>query len=633
MPFFQPKLTIGPTDDVYEREADSVADRVMRQEEEEEEETIQTKISPLAIQRMCSECEEEEKAQRKEKIPGGNSHEAPSIVHDAIESGGKSIDKGTRTDMEYRMGYDFSKVRIHTGSLATKSADSINALAYTSGNHIVFNNGQYAPNTSNGKRLLAHELTHIVQQNGIARKTIQRTCSSTDQTEYDRIAGEIRHLPFYINVPRHSDAINTPAQTRTVAEEIITQARTRNDCLYYIRSLHTLFSTTESPPASVSQTWGPVLAEAARLEQERLQDPQSQQEADFEEGLSTDPSRQWTQLSGAGGKIYYVDQSDLSNIVVRVKVKLNGQSQYVDQVTQLQDGIEKESSILGYTVDLDFVNTSGRDVFEADVDPTEWPTSGNWVGDVETMAHELHHLLNLPDRYNYIESHSANPEMYIANRIHWFREEFNRPPDPNISVSFMGQGSLITDEDICAVIQTGNISSCINHRRSMRNSALGTKHRANVKTQRILEVLSGIIPSTILDPRADIHTLPMAQRRISQTARQVFGGPVSDAAIESALSRIRNNLISGRIYMENTTAPECRNEQVYFSQDPLTFVICPTFGGLSAENQEKEILRIAYRMYQEISLGGSMARLMGHSTDAGDAEKWARFILQARSRI
>src|SRR5215207_8750406 len=66
--------------------------------------------------------------------------------------------------MESRFGHDFSKVRIHTGEIAARSANSVNAIAYTIGDDIVFEQGQYQPYTSKGRRLLAHELTHVVQQ-------------------------------------------------------------------------------------------------------------------------------------------------------------------------------------------------------------------------------------------------------------------------------------------------------------------------------------------------------------------------------------------------------------------------------------------------------------------------------------
>ena len=179
--FFQPKLTIGPVDDIYEREADAVADQVMRMSDNQ---VVQTKFSPIGIQRMCPACEEEEKAQRKEK-PGNSSaaNEAPSIVNNVIGSGGKPLAEDTRSFMENRMGYDFSNVKIHTGSVAAKSARSINALAYTSGNNIVFNEGQYAPATTDGKRLLVHELTHTVQQGAALAHKKHKLQNSVNQVK------------------------------------------------------------------------------------------------------------------------------------------------------------------------------------------------------------------------------------------------------------------------------------------------------------------------------------------------------------------------------------------------------------------------------------------------------------------
>ena len=80
-------------------------------------------------------------------------------------NGAQQLPNEVRDYYEPRFGYDFSQVKINTGADAARSADSINALAYTTGNNIVFNTGQYSPHTASGQRLLAHELTHVVQQN------------------------------------------------------------------------------------------------------------------------------------------------------------------------------------------------------------------------------------------------------------------------------------------------------------------------------------------------------------------------------------------------------------------------------------------------------------------------------------
>src|SRR5881398_1945464 len=84
----------------------------------------------------------------------------PSIVHDVLNSSGQPLDEGTRAFMEPRFGHDFSQVRVHTDERAAESAEAVNALAYTAGQDVVFGGGQYEPGTNEGKKLLAHELTH-----------------------------------------------------------------------------------------------------------------------------------------------------------------------------------------------------------------------------------------------------------------------------------------------------------------------------------------------------------------------------------------------------------------------------------------------------------------------------------------
>jgi hypothetical protein len=165
--FFQPKLSINPPDDRYEREADSVAEHVMRKPINS---TYFGDVSINSVQRMCTDCKEEElqrKENSKSEVEAGD--ELENYIGN-INSGGSKLPSNVRSFFEPRFGYDFSNVKIHNDSVASKSAKSINALAYTSGNNIVFNENQFSPETDSGKKLLAHELTHVVQQvNGIQR--------------------------------------------------------------------------------------------------------------------------------------------------------------------------------------------------------------------------------------------------------------------------------------------------------------------------------------------------------------------------------------------------------------------------------------------------------------------------------
>jgi hypothetical protein len=90
----------------------------------------------------------------------------PDVVHGVLSSPGQPLDSATRHYFEPRIGHDFSRVRVHTDAKAAESARSVDALAYTFGLNVVFGAGQFAPETSQGKRILAHELTHVVQQSG-----------------------------------------------------------------------------------------------------------------------------------------------------------------------------------------------------------------------------------------------------------------------------------------------------------------------------------------------------------------------------------------------------------------------------------------------------------------------------------
>lgn len=97
---------------------------------------------------------------------------APRAVHDVLHRSGDALDAGARGYLEPRFGYDFSQVRVHTGPAAAASADAVAARAYTVGQDIVFAGGAYTPGTTEGRRLIAHELTHVVQQRrGVAARS------------------------------------------------------------------------------------------------------------------------------------------------------------------------------------------------------------------------------------------------------------------------------------------------------------------------------------------------------------------------------------------------------------------------------------------------------------------------------
>jgi hypothetical protein len=112
----------------------------------------------------CGKCRNESYDLRRSAWNASAS--VPPIVHDVLSSPGQPLDMGIRDWMEPRFGHDFGNVRVHTDEKAAESAQAVNAFAYTVGRDVVFGAGRYEPRTQIGSRLLAHELTHVVQQSG-----------------------------------------------------------------------------------------------------------------------------------------------------------------------------------------------------------------------------------------------------------------------------------------------------------------------------------------------------------------------------------------------------------------------------------------------------------------------------------
>jgi len=168
----QPRLTIGPSNDSYEQEADRIADQVL----------AAPANRPVSVGTP--------RIQRYTRPESDSGMTTPDSVGRVLAGSGRSLDPVLRTDMEQRFGHDFSGVRVHSGPAAEQSARDLNALAYTVDHNIVFGAGQFNPEAHAGRRLIAHELTHVVQQTGngglssgpahLSAKTIQRVPMTHD---------------------------------------------------------------------------------------------------------------------------------------------------------------------------------------------------------------------------------------------------------------------------------------------------------------------------------------------------------------------------------------------------------------------------------------------------------------------
>jgi hypothetical protein len=147
----------------------------------------------------CAECAAEQEASLNRQANDGTTPDrVPPIINDVLRSPGQPLDSETRAFMEPRFGSDLSGVRVHTDRKAAESAAAVNALAYSVGRHVVFASGRYSPASTEGRSLIAHELAHVVQQDGDDSGAPQRISDPEDaaEREADSAAQAVLRMPF-----------------------------------------------------------------------------------------------------------------------------------------------------------------------------------------------------------------------------------------------------------------------------------------------------------------------------------------------------------------------------------------------------------------------------------------------------
>ena len=289
-PNLQAKIKIGTPDDKYEQEADLVAEQVMQMpapqvqqqikpEGEEEEKTVLTKpivdqTMPL-VQKQIEPEEEEEMVQTKTQshhpngirtaqrlsqkntgefqaesaIAASTPSEKLSIEHQLSQSsgGGKPMGNDVRSFMEPRFGTDFGNVRIHTGSSAVQMNQTLGSLAFTSGRDIYFNSGKYNPDTQSGKSLLAHELTHVIQQRGSnSIPSTQRKASTSNNLVHPKKSRSNRWKPLTSTIQRNPNetvqrkvkvdpglSLNMHGYTHTKSGDVYTAPRIAKSSVFH----------------------------------------------------------------------------------------------------------------------------------------------------------------------------------------------------------------------------------------------------------------------------------------------------------------------------------------------------------------------------------------------------------------
>jgi len=198
----QPKLAVGSRDNEFEREADRVADEVMRMPEPRFRQACPCGGGCPRCQTLQSPQTRERRRLMRLEANGTAVRGAPPLVHEVLSVPGQPLDQATRAFMEPRFGCDLQPVRVHTDASAGKAVTSLGAQAFTHGNDIYFIAGKYQPQSNAGRHLLAHELTHAIQQGHAPTQEVHNRAPPSIQ----RSSGEVNILQLdemfnRVNVP------------------------------------------------------------------------------------------------------------------------------------------------------------------------------------------------------------------------------------------------------------------------------------------------------------------------------------------------------------------------------------------------------------------------------------------------
>lgn len=659
----------------------------------------------ILLQRQCDACDKKKKLQRKAG-PAATSEAHSEIgspfarVNQVLATSGSPLDPGTRGFLEAGFGDarprvtpgygmqgklavspssdpaeteadafseralsrprggpspakapDFSSIRIHDDSAAHASAAAVGARAYTVGHHIVFGAGQFNRHSHQGRGLLAHEATHVLQQS-MAAPVLQRDACST-------LRGEIEAHPVFKTVQ------SAGGDTATEAKEILDMSQKGTSCVPELTKYKVLFETKDLASGASSS----ASTEAERIQaikDSRIAGITAKSKEDTrvsagegkarkgEEEAATSVAAGWRTVKNNDkpvAKEFQINTADFKNILVKVKVKLSpanaakdvgslpADASDVGRIEGLEDAIEKVASTLGYSLNLEFVKASGPDVMEANVDLGEWINSGNWVGkdskeDVAAgLAHELHHRLGLRDRYDYM-SHASNETMSIPDRIHWFHVQMLKGGlDPLDKISLMGSGTVLHPDDICRVANglMGDLPKD-DEAKLAADPALKTQFEKCLKergglTAEKAKPAQDAAEAAVVSAWTRVALASITKADFAPLALKLTGETVTHADIRTRLTKISDKTRAAVQVISNRDK-SCENDDGRTGSGAFPVLLCPAFFNKPLPEQTDVILRHA----SSLALGAPLKRseVCGKydcKTQCGKpADRWVHFI-------
>jgi len=231
LPPLQPKLTIGQPGDQYEQEADRVARQVVDHINAPPKIQAKEIHQPMSVGQRKPSPLDDHPAMTVQRYATGGEMDASPDLESSIQrarGGGQPLDNGIRARMEGAFGADFSGVRVHTDGTSDQLNQSIQAKAFTTGQDVFFRSGAYEPGSRGGQELLAHELTHVVQQKGEA---VQQ---KRDTTELSKFSGNTSSIES-IQLQKERGQGNRENNARSLANKIEASSKTGNPLIQRVR--------------------------------------------------------------------------------------------------------------------------------------------------------------------------------------------------------------------------------------------------------------------------------------------------------------------------------------------------------------------------------------------------------------
>jgi len=627
-------LRIGAPADAFEREADRVAYAVLAADGMRARWTFADVAVVPALRRKCDcgasggECEEckAKKLQRKAETSVAAAA-APPIVESALRSPGRPMAPSARSFFESRFGADFSAVRIHADDLGDRSARAVGARAYTVGDHIVFKRGSYDLDSASGRRLLAHELAHVLQN---STSFLRRAPDAAALKDFDERVEKLKKLDAFKKLS---------PDRKTMALKIIKIIRARDDAIDNLTRLETLFNTPEQDPKQQAVEQEAEIEVAAESNTKRIEKQKAagKPRDQIEEAKSAQKGRVFRKAKGRGGKTTFeIDDRDVTDIAIKVKLQLVSKSKgaegakAVANIKSLEDAIEKRASTWGYSVDLIFVDKPGPDVFSIPVDTGAWATAGNLAGDDATLAHELHHLLGLEeDRYDY-RGHATTAGMPIKTRLYWFLQEFSKKVsnDPESIMDTNTRSPL--DDDVCMVAgksKQADIDSCVKERADARVKIIAPPlHHAADEASKTSDIVSDNAKLTSGLERAHIVIQLLGQHwGVDKTRKRLAAIAVKlQALLKTDLSKPAN------IRLVSLLIAGCEDDSPIAAEADLPVQLCPTFFEIGQVEQARALLLEAVHQAGIGAAGGDAPcknqDCVTPCGDASSANTWVKFI-------